>query len=264
MSAASFAPLRAELEIWRAERRRLEVWLRDDDVVKPAPQLDRLLSLAAEHRAPVALAVIPSDAEPALAERLAEEDAISVLPHGWAHINHAPPSAKKSEFGADRSVAARRADAASGWMRIKDLFGSRATPIFTPPWNRAAPDLHPHLAALGFSALSSFRPRRRATLAPALTALNTHLDPIDWKGGRSLVDPEALVSGAVAALVARREGRADATEPYGLLTHCLVHDAAIWDFLSRLFEQFADLPEAVQFIDIAAHAPRPREGVASE
>ena len=37
-------------------------------------------------------------------------------------------------------------------------------------------------------------------------------------------------------LADRRTGLADNGEPYGLLTHHLVHDAAIWDFTEKLLD----------------------------
>lgn len=258
MDAAALAPLRRELAEWRAEGRRLEVWIRDDDVVAPAAALDRLIDLAARFDAPIALAVIPAAAEPALAERLRDAPGARALPHGWAHANHAPASAKKTEFGDDRPLTARRQEAAAGWARLQSLFGAAATPIFTPPWNRAAPDFVRAAPSIGFAALSRFGPRAAAEAAPGLTALNAHLDPIDWRGRRSLRAPEALAAAAAAHLAARRAGDADDGEPFGLLTHCLQHDAAIWSFCERVLALFADFAETAHFIDIGSHIDPPR------
>ncbi len=258
MTGALFDPLRRELDLWRAEARTLEVWIRDDDAIAPAAAIDRLLALAGSVAAPVALAVIPEGATAALAERLEGEHAVSVLTHGWAHRSHAEPPAKKAEFGADRPLAERRADAAAGFARIGALFGDRAAPVFTPPWNRAAPDLWPHLAEIGFAAISTFGPRARAEPAPGLVAVNTHLDPIDWKGSRSLADPETLIAAAARALSDRRAGGADAEEPFGLLTHCLVHDEAIWSFCARLLEFFAEAGDVVRLVGVGEKIGRAR------
>jgi hypothetical protein len=79
-------------------------WWRDDDAVRHTPALDRLLTLARQYEAPVALAAIPARAEPSLAERLREEPLATVLVHGLAHANHAPAGEKKAEFGAHRPL----------------------------------------------------------------------------------------------------------------------------------------------------------------
>lgn len=78
--------------------------------------------------------------------------------------------------------------------------------------------------------------------APGLSQINTHLDPIDWRGSRGLADPDMLISQTVALLRDRREGRADADEPFGVLTHHLVHDQRIWDFTEHLLSQLLDGP----------------------
>ncbi|MCI4666342.1 MAG: polysaccharide deacetylase family protein [Neomegalonema sp.] len=257
MTGAVFAPLRAELSAWRAERLQLDVWLRDDDAVAPTPALERLLAMCDRHQAPLALAVIPEGATEALAARLSAAPGVAALPHGWAHANHARPPAKKAEFGADRPVEPRQREIAAGWARIQSLFGAAACPIFTPPWNRIAPDTPQLLSALGLSGLSTFGPRAAAKPAPGVEQLNTHHDPIDWRGSRSVVDVDRLSRQMAEQLAARREGRADAAEPYGLLTHHLVHDEAIWryceDLLSFLRGEFADV---VAYIDIRSHLGR--------
>jgi hypothetical protein len=74
--------------------------------------------------------------------------------------------------------------------------------------------------------------------APGVIEINTHVDIIDWKGSRGFVGPEQALLQAVRHLAARREGRADATEPTGWLTHHLCHDEPAWSFLAELFEQF--------------------------
>jgi len=127
-----------------------------------------------------------------------------------------------------------RAEAANGLARLTDLFGSRLTRMFVPPWNRIAPQMVDELAGLGYHALSTFTPRAAPLAAPGLAQINTHLDPIAWKDGGGLLNPDTLIAQVVRQLTDRRTGRADNTEPYGILTHHLVHDAAIWDFTDAL------------------------------
>ena len=229
-----WTPLDTELARWREAGQALPFWWRDDDAVETSPALDRLVALADRFGLPVHLAVIPAGATPALAETVAVTPALIPLVHGWAHANHAPEGEKKAEFGAHRSLAMRRDEAAQSMQTLSGLFGAALAPVFVPPWNRIAPDFAPTLKSLGYSALSTFGPRKTPEETPGLAIANTHLDPIDWRGSRSLAAPARLIAQLTRDLADRREGRVDNAEPYGLLTHHLVHDAAIWSFTESL------------------------------
>lgn len=78
--------------------------------------------------------------------------------------------------------------------------------------------------------------------APGLEQINTHLDPIDWRGTRGLVAPDKLVAQTTDLLRDRREGRTDNAEPFGILTHHLVHDPDIWIFTEALLRRLLDGP----------------------
>ena len=227
-------PLDRELERWQAAGRVLDLWWRDDDATAPTEALGRLAALSERLGLPVHLAVIPARAEPALARAVAAQPQLVPMVHGWAHASHAPPGEKKAEFGAHRPLPRMQAEAGAGLARLADLFGPALRPVFVPPWNRIAPEMTATLPGLGYRALSTFTPRRAPAAAPGLAAINTHLDPIAWKTTRSLADPQALIAQTARQLADRRSGRADPGEPYGLLTHHLVHDAAIWQFVETL------------------------------
>ncbi|MDW4499711.1 polysaccharide deacetylase family protein [Sulfitobacter sp. D35] len=214
----------------RSDGRRLTLWWRDDDAVRAGPELDRLAALSHDIGLPVGLAVIPSLAKDTLAEYLLHSPELIPLVHGWAHRDHAPAGAKKAEFGYPRAEG--HAELSHGLDRARALFGDRLLPVFVPPWNRIDAGFEPMLPTLGYVALSTYGPRRPAS--PGLQRLNTHVDPIDWRGTRSLVDPERLIRDTARAIDARRTCATDPDEPLGLLTHHLVHDAAIWDFSRAL------------------------------
>ncbi len=228
----------AELDIWSAQGLSLPLWWRDDDATQPTPELDRLMSLAERWRADLHLAVIPALATTALANLLGSHAGVFVLSHGWRHTNHAPTSQKKAEFGAHRPADVMLREISTGRERINDLFATKALPIFTPPWNRIALDVEAGLPGVGFSAVSTFLPREQKYAAPGLLRVNTHLDPIAWKSGGGLVDSAVLDAHLARDLTARRLGYADNAEPYGLLTHHLVQDEAIWDFMNLALEIF--------------------------
>ena len=211
--------------------RTLDFWWRDDDAVAPTPALDALLAARARWDVPLHLAVIPQRATQALAERLAIEPGIEVLVHGWAHANHAPPGEKKAEFGAHRPLDAMLDEARAGKARLDNLFAGKALPVFVPPWNRIAEELAQALPRAGYAALSTYK-RRAPDDAPL--RLNTHWDPIDWRGGGGLADEATLLDQLVRLIEQELASEPGALEPIGLLTHHLVHDAWIERFMEAL------------------------------
>lgn len=235
---AAWSRLDAELSRWADAGRVATLWWRDDDAVAPGPALERLIDLTGTHAIPLTVAVIPRDATEALAAALTRARHATVSQHGWAHTNHAPVGEKKAELGAHRPVHAVTADIVLGADRLDALVGRRSRWL-TPPWNRIAADLPQRLDPARFLGVSGFGPRPSGDLR----VCNTHVDPIDWKGRHGAVRsclPETLIlDQLIAHLAARRLGRADPTEPTGLLTHHKDHDAALWRFLTALTERLS-------------------------
>lgn len=229
-------PLHAELDRWKRAGRVADLWWRDDDAVQPTAALDRLLDLASGRAIPALLAVIPAHAGEPLAARLASEPGIVVAVHGWAHENHAPDGAKKQELGPHRVADVVLDELSRAKAVIGRLFAERAAPVLVPPWNRIDGALLPSLPGIGLAALSVFG---KAKPAP-IPIVNTHVDIIDWHGGRGGKDQGALVQELASELRWRRE--AGSREALGLLTHHLVHDEIAWSFLDRLFEATAGSP----------------------
>lgn len=238
-SAIDWSPVDEALRKARDREVAVRFWWRDDDAVADTPQLERLLDLARSFDVGLALAVIPKALETSLAQRLSSEERVSALVHGWAHANHAPEGQKKAEFGSHRPVDAMAAQTEQALHVIKEQLGSRFLPVFVPPWNRISPDLLPHLPGLGFECLSTFGDRKAAYPAEGLLQINTHIDPIDWHGTRSLADPAWIVATLAQAIERRITGDADRNEPIGFLTHHLVHDDVIWSLCERLMVRLA-------------------------
>lgn len=222
-----WSPLTAELAIWRREGRVLPLWWRDDDAVEQSAALTQLTALAETLDLPVHLAVIPKFAQPSLADVCSHTWAIPMV-HGWTHQNHASEGQKKAEFGRPRAKAVEEIE--QGVQKLNTLFGADLLPIFVPPWNRIDADLIKALPDLGLVGLSTYTPRKARLAAPGLVQINTHLDPIFWKGGGGLVPPERQIATLVQNLQDRRFGRTDNAEPMGFLTHHLAHDREIWAF----------------------------------
>jgi hypothetical protein len=210
-------------------------WWRDDDAAQHTTALDRLLALSRRFAVPVALAAIPARFEPSLTERLADESLATVLVHGFAHANHAPPVEPKAEFGPHRPLREMLDEARDALARATAA-RLPLVPVFVPPWNRASGELVAGLPACGYSGISMFKDRAAVHAAPGLVQVNVHLDPIAWRAGRGLVDPAELAANLANAVRDRAEGRADRGEAIGLLTHHLVHDDALWAFCEDLLE----------------------------
>ncbi|MFN4310378.1 MAG: polysaccharide deacetylase family protein [Ferrovibrio sp.] len=238
---AAWAALTAELDLWAAEGRQAVFWWRDDDAVKVTPSLERLANLQSTSAIPLALAVIPAQAEDDLAGFLATRPNIAALQHGYAHRNHAAAGAKKSEFPAGRPLALQLEDVRLGQSLLAPKFGGALLPVFVPPWNRAAPDILPGLADLGFRAISGFTPRPGYWAGPGLAWLNTQIDPIDWHGQQNHIAAAAGLQAAAELLHAMRAG-GQPLQPIGFLTHHLRHDAFLWDFTAEFLATVAQHP----------------------
>lgn len=228
-----------EIARWREMGRVAELWWRDDDAVEATPALDRLLALRRDTGVPLALAVVPSLATDALARRLAEEADVDLLQHGYAHLDHAVPPARKIELGPKRPAMIVLGELGTGWLALERLFPARALAVLVPPWNRIAPALVPALPEIGFRGLSTFGAVRRSEPVRGLRQVNTHVDLIDWKGGRRFVGDDAALSALVAALAAARAG---AAEPVGVLSHHLAMDEPAWNFLRSLWARTTTMP----------------------
>ncbi|MCX7961701.1 MAG: hypothetical protein N2653_09030 [Burkholderiales bacterium] len=231
---AGWRALAEELARWRDAGRTASFWWRDDDAAAADAALARLVSLAARSGMPLALAVIPARAEPALFARLPPQ--VAVLQHGADHENRAGANDKKSEFPANEPPQSALARLAEARARLARLAGARALAVLAPPWNRIAPALVARLAGAGFRALSRYGARRAPFAAPGLREVNAHVDLVDWRGSRRFVGEARALGALVAHLAARRAGAAQADEPTGLLTHHAVHEPAAWAFVERLFD----------------------------
>ena len=232
--SAAWRSFSEELARWREAGRAAEFWWRDDDAARPDPALARLLALSQKTSTPLALAVIPMQSGNEIFERLG--DGVAILQHGTDHRNRAAAGEKKTEFPATESPAAALQRLAVARERLRKLAGERFLPVLAPPWNRLKVAYLPQLAAAGFRGLSQYGARTAAQTVPGLVQVNTHVDLIDWHGSRGFAGEEAVLAAAVKHLSAKREGRADAEEATGWLSHHAVHDEATWAFLERLFE----------------------------
>jgi hypothetical protein len=226
--------LAAELDRWQGQGRQPTLWWRDDDACRATPALATLLAIAGDAQIPVALAAVPAALERSLVDAVAGVPQATVLQHGYAHRNHAPPGARNWELGSERPLAAVEVELADGRARLQAAFGPRFRPVLVPPWNRIAPAVAARLPAAGLVGLSTFGPRDSGTPFPGLHQCNTHVDLIAWRRGRVFIGADAALERITAHLAARRAASVDAAEPTGVLTHHLDFDADAWEFMAAL------------------------------
>jgi hypothetical protein len=234
------AAARAELDRWSGAGRTARLWLRDDDAQEPGGALDALLSRLRTYRAPCLLAVVPMRAGDALAQRLRMEPLVRVAMHGAWHTNHAGSGRKAEETPIDRGIDAIMSEWAVARDRLCTHFGAGAGFWYVPPWNRIEREVAARLPSLGFRAISRFTSRGLG-LAPALAEANTHVDIMDWKGGRVGRTIAAVMADLTAELA---HARLHGWRPVGLLSHHLVHDAQAWETLDAILELTSRHPAA--------------------
>lgn len=213
----------------------IRFWWRDDDAGRTSPAFSRLLEMAESRNLQLALAVVPAWLEPDVQGQIAGNAEVTVLQHGYAHVDHARKDAKSIELGG-RSIERITKDLKTGFAILEDAFGAAFDPVLVPPWNRIDQKLYRHLRACGYRGLSVFGSRDDPDIVPGITLVNTHIDPIDWRGTRGFLGEEVMLG--------RLMDQLDLDEPIGILSHHLVMDEPCWTFLERLFSLLAHHPAA--------------------
>jgi len=223
-----------ELNQWQAHGLTASFWWRDDDATTDTEALAQLLQLSVDTEAPLSLAVIPGRLEPDLPHALRLYPATNVLLHGWLHTSHAPTTEKKSEYPVGRSQEDILAELSEGRELLQRAFGTQFVPVLVPPWNRYDPALLPLLQSAGLTGISAMWARTHFDSWPL--QVNTHIDPVAWRGDRGFVGVSEALEQLINHLRLRRECSRWYHEPTGLLTHHLDHDAAVWQFCQQLIE----------------------------
>ena len=226
--------LERELDAWRAQGRRANLWWRDDDACRDSPALQKLLQIASASEVPVAVAAIPAELELGLVDAVARCAQVTIVQHGYAHRNHAPRGERNCELGAHRPSEVVIAELAIGMGILERAFGERFSALLVPPWNRIDAAVTAQLPTARFHGLSTFGPRSAVQPAPGIVQCNTHVDLIAWRRDRAFIGADAAIDQVVGHLRARREGGVDAGEPTGILTHHLSFEPAAWEFLALL------------------------------
>lgn len=238
-----FDNLLKELDEWNFAGEEATLWWRDDDAAAPDPKLTDLVSLLGDADVVPGLAVIPSDVTLELLDSLVSESAFAVMQHGVDHRNRMPEGRKKQEL-VDTDAWDWREALETSRERLESIFGQLALPVLVPPWNRIDDSMLDHLESLGFRGISCFGARMKPQIGEDLWVVNTHVDLVNWRGGRQFVGESAAIAALIDHLGGRREGRFDLAEPTGILSHHLVHGTDSFSFVERLLRTLDDHPAA--------------------
>jgi predicted deacetylase len=233
LAVSCWKALADELDAWRQAGRCAELWLRDDDAGRAEAPLVQLVELCGEYQIPANFAAIPTNSVTETADLFDNLDNAFVLVHGYAHTDHAGTGERKTEFSSDRATTDVEKEWGEGLRLIEEIYGPKALRVFVPPWNRMAYELKTQLAGAGFTGYSGLG-ARTSEIEHKLTIANVHVDMIDSRR-RAFRGSELTLASVVRHLQDKRAGRADPTEPTGVMTHHLVFDEESWLFLRQLF-----------------------------
>jgi len=239
--------LRARLERAESEGRRIDVFLRDDDVGRDDRGLRPLLDLALARGVPLSLQIIPgvlSDSQTKLLYeyRHFSPTLLELNQHGWQHSNH-EQNGSKSEFGFARGFDQQFADIARGKTILEQTFAERFHAVFTPPWNRCTEDTMRALDRLGFRVLSRSRGPADINGHAEKNGHAFHEIPITVDLFSRRIGPGLRPVGDILGDVLRQM---DERLTIGLLLHHQILEADAFAFLESLLDELVRSP-AVRF-----------------
>lgn len=244
---ATWQKLDEELARWQQAGRMATLWWRDDDASILTPQLKQLVEIADAAEIPLHLAVIPARLEADAAQYLRASPNTRILQHGYAHMDHAPKGQGSWELGDHRPLDVVINELRLGHEILADAFGVKFLPVLVPPWTRFSEKLRPYLSEIGFKAYSAEGLRDAGQHLAGLKTIHAHCDPIKWKQNARFKGCDRVEDDIVEHLQMRRTGKCDPSEPTGLCTHHMDHQADLWQFLADFTAHTAAHP-AVRWI----------------
>ena len=212
-------------------------FFRADDIGAGGRSFEALCDLFRRHRAPVGMAVVPAWLSGTRIEQLfrtapADEPLWGWHQHGWRHINW-QRTGKKAEFGEQRPLEKQWNDIESGRKKMEEIFGERASPVFTPPWNRLSAATVKILLQMNFRGVSLLGPMPRGVRSPA--AFRNLRIQVDLHTRRSR-DPETDYPALLAELTAGLRRR----ETLGIMIHHQRMTLFSFEFLDELVRLLAE------------------------
>jgi hypothetical protein len=222
----SWHALKIKIEQLFQENNPPQFWLRDDDAFKDNPKIRSMIEIVTEFEIPLSVSIVPAKLEPTLISLLKGNPLITILQHGYRHINHGKGSGLSGEFQNHRALEIMVEELKNGRKILKESFGDQFYPVFVPPWNQISDAVISKLTDLGFCGVSRFGEETRNYNC---SIINCQLDLLKWK-------PEPHFIGEEKSLNILLEALENNNSPsIGILTHHLDHKPELIEFLRTLF-----------------------------
>ena len=171
--------LKSVINIERNSDYEVKFWWRDDDVSDSTEELKNLISFSDLNKIPVNLAVIPQNLSNEAIKLIKQNSHISVVQHGYSHINYATIGEPLNEFGHHRSLDTQLKEIRIGFDKLKTSFGNQFVPVFVPPWGHIADSVIEQISTIGIKGISMIGDRDK--IYPNLINNNVHVDIHSWK-----------------------------------------------------------------------------------
>ena len=171
--------LKSVINIERNSDYEVKFWWRDDDVSDSTEELKILISFSYLNKIPVNLAVIPQNLSNEAIKLIKQNSHISVVQHGYSHINYANVGEPLNEFGHHRSLDTQLKEIRIGFDKLKTSFGNQFVPVFVPPWGHIADSVIEQISTIGIKGISMIGDRDK--IYPNLINNNVHVDIHSWK-----------------------------------------------------------------------------------
>ena len=157
----------------------VKFWWRDDDVSDSTEELKNLISFSCLNKIPVNLAVIPQNLSNEAIKLIKQYTHISVVQHGYSHINYANIGEPLNEFGLHRGLEIQLKEIRIGFEKLITAFGNQFIPVFVPPWGHIADSVIEQISTIGIKGISMIGDRDK--IYPNLINNNVHVDIHSWK-----------------------------------------------------------------------------------
>lgn len=213
--------LKAEIAQCLSEGVPIELWWRDDDLIGPSAEFEKLSEISTSLEIPVLCSIIPKQASNNL-NLITNNSFVRYCQHGFAHLNHETNLQFKSEFGSKRTRDDVMKNILDGQKILQKLDRLHFEPVFVPPWNRYDHTYLSVLDDLGFTHLSCYGFNSMISDSYKVQFINTHLDITYWGEDLAYLRPNDEIFTYLTNIIKEHRLRYSQTkknEPIGLLSH---------------------------------------------
>ena len=242
--------LKSVINIERNSDYEVKFWWRDDDVSDSTEELKILISFSYLNKIPVNLAVIPQNLSNEAIKLIKQYTHISVVQHGYSHINYANVGEPLNEFGLHRSLEIQLKEIRIGFEKLITAFGNQFIPVFVPPWGHIADSVIEQISTIGIKGISMIGDRDK--IYPNLINNNVNIDIHSWKTESDIsyevkIRPYNKIIDDVNNQIKKEKSNDDCLI-IGILTHSQIMDNNDWYIFGKLVKAIKKM--GIEFIGI--------------